>query len=91
MDEGVSLSNAVDVFAGGDEGPTVAGTSLTLLSGEYKGYVAIWTSNNENVARVDRNGRVMGVRPGTAVITAKLGSQSVECTVTVNENWSGNY
>ena len=91
MDEGVSLSNAVDVFAGGDEGSTVAGTSLTLLSGEYKGYVAIWTSNNENVARVDRNGRVMGVRPGTAVITAKLGSQSVECTVTVKENWSENY
>lgn len=37
IDEGVSLSNAVDVFAGGDEGTTVAGTSLTLLSGTYKG------------------------------------------------------
>lgn len=37
MDEGVSLSNAVDVFAGGDEGTRVPGTSLTLLSGEYKG------------------------------------------------------
>ena len=37
MDEGVSISNAVDVFAGGDEGTTVAGTSLTLLSGTYKG------------------------------------------------------
>ncbi len=37
MDEGVSLSNAVDVFAGGDEGTTVAGTSLTLRSGTYKG------------------------------------------------------
>ncbi len=35
--ENSSLSNAVDVFAGGDEGTTVAGTSLTLLSGSYKG------------------------------------------------------
>ena len=37
MGDGVSLSNVVDVFAGGDEGTTVAGTSLTLLSGTYKG------------------------------------------------------
>ena len=37
MDSGVSLTNAVDVFAGGDEGTTVAGTSLTLKSGTYKG------------------------------------------------------
>ena len=37
MDEGVSLSNAVDVFAGGDEGTTVPGTSLTVLSGAYRG------------------------------------------------------
>ncbi len=37
MGDGVSLSNAVDVFAGGDEGTTVPCTSLTLLSGTYKG------------------------------------------------------
>lgn len=37
MDEGVSLSNTVDVFAGGDEGTTVPGTSLTVLSGAYRG------------------------------------------------------
>ena len=37
MDEGVSLSNTVDVFAGGDEGTTVPGTSLTVLSGTYRG------------------------------------------------------
>ena len=37
MDEGVSLSNTIDVFAGGDEGTTVPGTSLTVLSGAYRG------------------------------------------------------
>lgn len=37
IDEGVSLSNVIDVFAGGDEGTTVPGTSLTVLSGTYRG------------------------------------------------------
>lgn len=34
--EGVSLSNAVDVYGGGYDGTTVAGTNLTLLSGTYR-------------------------------------------------------
>jgi hypothetical protein len=36
MGEGVSLSNAVDVYGGGHDGTTVAGTSLTLFSGTYR-------------------------------------------------------
>ena len=36
MGEGVSLSNAVDVYGGGADGTRVAGTSLTLLSGTYR-------------------------------------------------------
>ena len=36
MGEGVSLSNAVDVYGGGTDGTTVPGTSLTLLSGTYR-------------------------------------------------------
>jgi hypothetical protein len=36
MGEGVSLSNAVDVYGGGHDGTTVPGTSLTLLSGTYR-------------------------------------------------------
>lgn len=36
MGKGVSLSNAVDVYGGGADGTTVAGTSLTLLSGTYR-------------------------------------------------------
>lgn len=36
MGEGVSLSNAVDVYGGGADGTTVSGTSLTLLSGTYR-------------------------------------------------------
>ena len=36
MGEGVSFSNAVDVYGGGADGTTVPGTSLTLLSGTYR-------------------------------------------------------
>ena len=36
MGEGISLSNAVDIYGGGHDGTTVPGTSLTLLSGTYR-------------------------------------------------------
>jgi hypothetical protein len=41
-----------------------------------------WTSSNEEVARVEPNGRVVGIAPGTAVITAI--SDSGERTATAN-------
>ena len=56
-----------------------------------KGYVAIWQSSNEQIATVDNNGKVKGLRPGTAIITAKVGNKIVECTLVVKENWSGSY
>ncbi|MBE7085955.1 MAG: hypothetical protein E7366_02255 [Clostridiales bacterium] len=36
MGEGVTLSNAVDIYGGGTPDTTVAGTNLTLLSGTYR-------------------------------------------------------
>ena len=42
-----------------------------------------WFSSNETVAAVDRTGKVTAVGGGTAVITARAGSYSVSCTVTV--------
>lgn len=42
----------------------------------------IWTSSDEAVASVE-NGRVTGIAPGTAEITASTGADSVSCTVTV--------
>ena len=46
---------------------------------------ANWTSSNESVARVEPNGRVVGVSAGTAVITATSdsGARTATCTVTV--------
>lgn len=42
-----------------------------------------WTSSNPDVATVDRAGVVTGVAGGTAVITAKAGGQSAQCTINV--------
>ena len=42
-----------------------------------------WTSNDESVATVDKNGVVTAVAPGTATITATAEGVSATCTVTV--------
>ena len=43
-----------------------------------------WTSDNEEVAKVDSNGVVTGVSAGTATITAKAGEKSATVGITVN-------
>ena len=83
------------------EGATVSMTSkLTLIETEtyqlalsgHKGYVAIWSSSNKDVATVDENGKITALEnEGTATITAKLGNLEVKCEVTVNQKWTGYY
>ena len=44
-----------------------------------------WTSSNPIIARVDQNGKVTGVKPGTATITATTsdGKKTATCKITV--------
>ena len=42
-----------------------------------------WSSDKETIAKVDNNGKVIGVNPGTAIITAKCGEETATCTVNV--------
>ena len=42
-----------------------------------------WRSSNESVAKVDANGRVLGISEGTAKITATIYNMSASCTVSV--------
>lgn len=44
----------------------------------------IWDSDNPSVASVDDNGRVFGVKQGTAVITARIGNAEASCVVYVD-------
>ncbi|RDY22464.1 hypothetical protein CHF27_013280, partial [Romboutsia maritimum] len=42
-----------------------------------------WTSSDEKIAKVDKNGKVTGIKEGKAIITAKVGDKTVTCEVTV--------
>ncbi|MBQ6844006.1 MAG: type I pullulanase [Agathobacter sp.] len=44
-----------------------------------------WTSTNENVAKVDKTGKITAVATGTATITATAGGKSATCQVTVTK------
>ena len=44
-----------------------------------------WTSSNSSVATVDGNGVVKGVAVGSATITAKAGSKTATCAVTITQ------
>ena len=79
-------------------GITLNKTELTLLGGKQEALVAtvqpadatekalIWTSDNESVATVDKDGVVTAVAGGTATITATAndkGGKTATCIVTV--------
>ena len=56
---------------------------------EGTGSTVAWSSDNEEVAKVDQNGLVTAVGKGTANITATAGGQSASCAVTVNAPLKG--
>lgn len=66
-----------------------AGESLSLTAAftppEAAAPQAVWTSSDPSVASVDAAGRVIGLKPGTAVITLSHGNISDSCTVTVDK------
>ena len=48
-----------------------------------------WTSSNKKIATVDKNGKIIGIKKGTATITAstkKLGKKTIKITVTKKHN-----
>ena len=42
-----------------------------------------WSSSNTKVVAVDKTGTVKGIKEGTAIITAKVGTKTATCKVTV--------
>lgn len=74
-------------------------SEIEVVEGEHyqlsitgnKGYVAVWQSSDESIAKVDKNGLVTGLEPGTVTVTAKIGNTVIECVVVVEGNWTGLY
>ena len=64
---------------------TLAKGKTKTLTTEYAGGLSkTWTSSNEKVATVDKNGKVTAKGGGTATITCNAGGQAVTCKVTVS-------
>lgn len=78
---GVKLSYSKGSVYAGFSGTLKA----TVLPSDATNKKVTWSSSNKAVATVDQNGKVTGVKPGTAVITCttKDGSFKAKCTVTV--------
>ncbi len=64
-----------------DEGKTVKLTVNNLP----EGMVAIWSSENEEIATVDADGVVTAKKKGDVTITAQIGGTEVSATVSVHE------
>lgn len=79
---GVSLSTASVSLA--------AGESLTLTAAFTPSTAAypqaVWSSSDPSVACVNSAGQVIGLKPGTAVITVSCGNISDCCTVKVSKS-----
>ena len=78
---GVSLDTTSKTLT---EGETFTLTA-TVAPADASNKLITWSSSDETVAKVDKNGEVVSVAPGTATITVKTvdGNYTASCVVTV--------
>ncbi len=62
---------------------TLDSETLSLVSGNDENATISWSSDDENVAVVDDNGKVTGIMEGSATITATVGDNDVDAVVHV--------
>ncbi|MBR0298105.1 MAG: Ig domain-containing protein [Bacteroidales bacterium] len=76
----ITLSQpSVDIIEG-----EIIQLTVTILPSNASDKTVIWKSSNVTVASVDENGHVKAMKVGQAIITAKAGNKTAECTVTVS-------
>lgn len=56
---------------------------VTVKTSNNSKATVTWTTSNEQVATVDKQGKVKAIGEGTATITAKSGGKQVQCRITV--------
>ncbi|MEE0707316.1 MAG: Ig-like domain-containing protein [Gemmiger sp.] len=83
--EALYLSDDAVTLGTGDD------ATLTLYAEpeEVDVSAAVWTSSDESIATVDKEGTVTAVAEGEATVTATLGGMQAACEVTVSDKAAG--
>lgn len=79
---GISIKTATEIAIGGTETLNITYTPVDANTGKE----VTWSSSDETVAKVDANGKVTGLKAGTATITATSKTKSsitASCAVTI--------
>ena len=74
--------NTVSLFVAA--GANLAATAVDNRGATVTGRPVVWTTNNATVASISQTGRVTGLLPGTAVITAVVDGAAGHATVSVS-------
>jgi len=72
----------VNIFVAG--GANLVATGFDSHGAAITGRPVVWTTNNVVVAAISQSGRVTGLAPGTAIITAVIEGSAGNATVTVS-------
>ena len=75
----INLNKSTLLLAVGEE-QTLTATVLPTYATEK---TVTWSSNRTNIATVDTNGKVTAVAEGTATITARAGTHTITCEITI--------
>ncbi len=62
---------------------TLDSETLSIVSGNDDNASITWGTNDENIAKVDDNGKITGISEGTTIITATVGDNNVAALVHV--------
>ncbi len=62
---------------------TLDSETLSIISGNDDNASITWGTNDENIAKVDDNGKITGISEGTTIITATVGDNNVAALVHV--------
>lgn len=81
---GISLNEASVTMTPGAEKQM----TLVLQPSDATVYTATWTSSNDAVVKVDKNGTLTALSAGNAEITVTVKGKTASCTVTVAEDAS---